>query len=45
MRCWIQQAGAGETHRHARRDEQEGDFSYVGRKDESTEKFYNGDWR
>ncbi len=40
-RAGVQQAGAGETHRYARRDEQKGDFSYVGRKDESTEKFYN----
>ena len=40
----VQQAGAGEAYRHARRDEQErATSSYFGRKDESTEKFYNGD--
>ncbi len=33
----VQQAGAGETHRHAREMNKKGDFSYVGRKDESTE--------
>ncbi|MGU0161684.1 hypothetical protein ACVXHB_25485 [Escherichia coli] len=38
----VQQAGAGETHRHARGDERRA-TGYVGRKDESTEKFYNGD--
>ncbi|STM42364.1 glycerol-3-phosphate ABC transporter, substrate-binding protein [Escherichia coli] len=42
-RAGVQQAGAGEHIAMLEEMNKKGDFSYVGRKDESTEKFYNGD--
>ncbi len=36
-------SGAGEAYRAAEEMNKKGDFSYFGRKDKSTEKFYNGD--